>query len=101
MLDTRRDTLNPQDKDAHEAARFYAATFPDSQVTAVRAAPGPTAQHWTEQRHSAEELASPCGPHRTPDSAESVYRQRHCSFTNRHVSTVHFVGVQTITPTAL
>src|SRR3977135_3703330 len=28
------------DKDAHEAARFYAATFPDSKVTAVHAAPG-------------------------------------------------------------
>jgi len=28
------------DKDAHEAARFYAATFPDSEVTAVRQAPG-------------------------------------------------------------
>jgi len=28
------------DKDAEAAARFYAATFPDSQVTAVRAAPG-------------------------------------------------------------
>ena len=27
------------DKDAHEAARFYAATFPNSQVTAVREAP--------------------------------------------------------------
>ena len=27
------------DKDAHEAARFYAATFPDSEVTAVRKAP--------------------------------------------------------------
>ena len=27
------------DKDAHEAARFYAATFPDSEVTAVREAP--------------------------------------------------------------
>jgi predicted 3-demethylubiquinone-9 3-methyltransferase (glyoxalase superfamily) len=27
------------DKDAHEAARFYAATFPDSAVTAVRKAP--------------------------------------------------------------
>ena len=26
-------------KDAHEAARFYAATFPDSEVTAVRKAP--------------------------------------------------------------
>jgi predicted 3-demethylubiquinone-9 3-methyltransferase (glyoxalase superfamily) len=26
-------------KDAHEAARFYAATFPDSRVTAVRKAP--------------------------------------------------------------
>src|SRR5205807_7180287 len=28
------------DKDAHEAARFYAATFPDSEVTAVHEAPG-------------------------------------------------------------
>lgn len=28
------------DKDAHEAAQFYAATFPDSKVTAVRRAPG-------------------------------------------------------------
>ena len=28
------------DKDAHDAARFYAATFPDSKVTAVRTAPG-------------------------------------------------------------
>ena len=28
------------DKDAHEAARFYAATFPDSNVTAVHKAPG-------------------------------------------------------------
>jgi predicted 3-demethylubiquinone-9 3-methyltransferase (glyoxalase superfamily) len=27
-------------KDAHEAARFYAATFPDSKVTAVHQAPG-------------------------------------------------------------
>jgi len=27
------------DKDAHEAARFYATTFPDSQVTAVHKAP--------------------------------------------------------------
>ena len=27
------------DKDAHEAARFYARTFPDSAVTAVREAP--------------------------------------------------------------
>jgi predicted 3-demethylubiquinone-9 3-methyltransferase (glyoxalase superfamily) len=27
-------------KDAHEAARFYAATFPDSQVTSVSRAPG-------------------------------------------------------------
>jgi predicted 3-demethylubiquinone-9 3-methyltransferase (glyoxalase superfamily) len=26
--------------DAHEAARFYAATFPDSRVTSVHAAPG-------------------------------------------------------------
>ena len=28
------------DKDAHDAARFYAATFPNSEVTAVRKAPG-------------------------------------------------------------
>src|SRR5579883_2899290 len=28
------------DKEAEEAARFYAATFPDSAVTAVRKAPG-------------------------------------------------------------
>jgi predicted 3-demethylubiquinone-9 3-methyltransferase (glyoxalase superfamily) len=28
------------DKDAHEAARFYAVTFPDSKVTAVHKAPG-------------------------------------------------------------
>jgi predicted 3-demethylubiquinone-9 3-methyltransferase (glyoxalase superfamily) len=28
------------DKDAQEAARFYAATFPDSKVTAVHRAPG-------------------------------------------------------------
>jgi predicted 3-demethylubiquinone-9 3-methyltransferase (glyoxalase superfamily) len=27
-------------KDAQDAARFYAATFPDSKVTAVREAPG-------------------------------------------------------------
>ena len=27
-------------KDAHDAARFYAATFPDSKVIAVRKAPG-------------------------------------------------------------
>ena len=27
------------DKDAHEAARFYAATFPDSKVTAVHRLP--------------------------------------------------------------
>jgi hypothetical protein len=28
------------DKDAEDAARFYAATFPNSKVTAVRRAPG-------------------------------------------------------------
>src|ERR1700678_1273430 len=28
------------DKDAHEAARFYAATFPDSKVTSAHEAPG-------------------------------------------------------------
>ena len=28
------------DKDAHEAARFYAAAYPNSEVTAVREAPG-------------------------------------------------------------
>ena len=31
------------DKDALEAARFYAATFPDSKVTAVYKAPGDSA----------------------------------------------------------
>jgi predicted 3-demethylubiquinone-9 3-methyltransferase (glyoxalase superfamily) len=41
-----RTTMTPKntislwfDKDAEEAARFYAATFPDSKVTAVRKAP--------------------------------------------------------------
>jgi hypothetical protein len=28
------------DKDAHDAAQFYAATFPNSEVTAVHRAPG-------------------------------------------------------------
>ena len=28
------------DKEAHEAARFYAVTFPDSKVAAVHEAPG-------------------------------------------------------------
>jgi len=28
------------DRDAHDAARFYAATFPDSKVTGVHTAPG-------------------------------------------------------------
>ena len=28
------------DKDAQDAARFYAATFPDSEVTAICKAPG-------------------------------------------------------------
>jgi predicted 3-demethylubiquinone-9 3-methyltransferase (glyoxalase superfamily) len=28
------------DNDAHEAARFYAATFPNSEVTAIHKAPG-------------------------------------------------------------
>ena len=28
------------DKEAHDAARFYAATFPDSKVTAVHETPG-------------------------------------------------------------
>ncbi len=28
------------DNNAHEAARFYAATFPDSKVTAIHKAPG-------------------------------------------------------------
>src|SRR6185437_1431702 len=47
LIDHREDTnMKPKnticlwfDKDAHEAARFYAATFPDSQVTAVHKAP--------------------------------------------------------------
>ena len=33
-----KDVFRP--KDAHEAARFYAVTFPDSKVTAVHEAPG-------------------------------------------------------------
>src|SRR5579864_937376 len=43
---TRSSNMKPKnticlwfDKDAHEAARFYAATFPDSKVTAVHHAP--------------------------------------------------------------
>ena len=40
--DANRDVrlINWFDKDAHEAARFYAVTFPDSKVTAVHEAPG-------------------------------------------------------------
>ena len=34
------------DKDAHEAARFYSVTFPDSKVVAVHEAPGPSG-YWT------------------------------------------------------
>src|SRR5580658_8619072 len=44
---TRRTKMKPKnticlwfDKDALEAARFYAATFPNSEVTAVHMAPG-------------------------------------------------------------
>jgi predicted 3-demethylubiquinone-9 3-methyltransferase (glyoxalase superfamily) len=32
------------DKDAREAARFYAASFPDSRVDAVHQAPGPASR---------------------------------------------------------
>ncbi len=38
-------------KDAHEAAQFYAATFPNSKVTAVHKAPGDfpsDRQQWRE-----------------------------------------------------
>jgi predicted 3-demethylubiquinone-9 3-methyltransferase (glyoxalase superfamily) len=33
------------DEDAHEAARFYAATFPNTEVTAVRKAPSDSGLH--------------------------------------------------------
>jgi predicted 3-demethylubiquinone-9 3-methyltransferase (glyoxalase superfamily) len=43
----KEESLSPKNticlwysKDAHDAARFYAATFPDSKVTAVHKAPG-------------------------------------------------------------
>ena len=35
----RTRSVSGSTKDAHEAARFYAATFPDSEVTAVHKAP--------------------------------------------------------------
>jgi predicted 3-demethylubiquinone-9 3-methyltransferase (glyoxalase superfamily) len=47
MNPTMKPTMKPKntlclwfDKDAHDAARFYAATFPNSEVTAVHRAPG-------------------------------------------------------------
>src|SRR5437868_13274027 len=43
------------EKDALEAARFYAATFPDSKVTAVHKAPA------RSSRHRAFVPARPCG----------------------------------------
>jgi predicted 3-demethylubiquinone-9 3-methyltransferase (glyoxalase superfamily) len=39
-MDLNRAPESDADNDAHEAARFYAATFPDSEVTAVHEAPG-------------------------------------------------------------
>src|SRR2546430_12674446 len=36
------------DKDALDAARFYAATFPDSKVTAVHEAPSRSEEHTSE-----------------------------------------------------
>jgi len=49
------------DKDAHEAARFYAATFPDSEVTAVHKAPSdyPAARKAMSLRWSSPSLAFP------------------------------------------
>src|SRR5215213_9073248 len=58
------------DKDAHEAARFYAATFPDSKVTAVHKAPGdfPSGKAGDELTVEFTVLGIPClglngGPH--------------------------------------
>src|SRR5215469_11489477 len=46
LINTEHTNMKPKnticlwfDKDAQEAARFYAATFPDSEVTAVHDAP--------------------------------------------------------------
>ncbi len=35
-----KNTIFGFDKDAHEAAQFYTATFPDSEVTGAHRAPG-------------------------------------------------------------
>jgi predicted 3-demethylubiquinone-9 3-methyltransferase (glyoxalase superfamily) len=40
MMDRKNTICLWFDKDAEAAARFYAATFPNSEVTAVRTAPG-------------------------------------------------------------
>jgi predicted 3-demethylubiquinone-9 3-methyltransferase (glyoxalase superfamily) len=40
ILSPKNTTCLWFDKDAHDAARFYAATFPNSKVTAVHKAPG-------------------------------------------------------------
>ena len=56
------------DKDAQEAARFYAATFPDSKVTAVRKAPGdyPGGKEGDVLTVEFTVLGSPVWPQRRP-----------------------------------
>ena len=50
------------DKNAHEAARFYAATFPNSEVTAVHRAPGdfPSGKQGEELTVEFTVLGIPC-----------------------------------------
>jgi hypothetical protein len=49
------------DKDAHEAARFYAVTFPDSKATAVHEAPGdyPGGKN-RRRRRACHSFSQPC-----------------------------------------
>ena len=65
------------DKDAHEAARFYAATFPNSEVTAVRKAPSD--YPGDQRRPWANGSRLSCGPGR-PQSRQigSDYSLRWC-----------------------
>jgi len=66
------------DKDAEDAARFYAATFPDSEVKAVHRAPGdfPSGKEGDVLTVEFIVCGIPCiglngGPHFTPDEAFS------------------------------
>ena len=72
------------DKDAHEAARFYAATFPDSKVTSVHKAPAdyPGGKKGDELTVEFTVLGIPClglngGPTFTFNEAISL--QVHCA----------------------